>query len=89
MFRQCQGQLAQLAAERSEAAAAAKRGLEDNARLEKQLADARRKVCLVMSFHVLSCRVMSYVMSYHLSSLLAAPCVGACRGGGRLVVLGW
>lgn len=39
-----QGRVAQLAAERSEAAAAAKRGLEDNVRLEKQLVDARRKV---------------------------------------------
>eukprot|EP00752_Nemacystus_decipiens_P012773 g11312.t1 len=39
-----EGRMAQLAAERSEAAAAAKRGLEDNVRLEKQLVDARRKL---------------------------------------------
>lgn len=39
-----QGHLAQLVAERGEAATAAKRVQEENARLEKQLIDARRKV---------------------------------------------
>ncbi|CAM9903980.1 unnamed protein product [Pylaiella littoralis] len=39
-----QGRLAQLAAERGEAEAAAVRGAEDKARLEKQLVDARRKL---------------------------------------------
>ncbi|CAM9783522.1 unnamed protein product [Scytosiphon promiscuus] len=39
-----QGRLAQLAAERNDVAEAAKRGAESNARLEKQLADARRKL---------------------------------------------
>ncbi|CAN0126190.1 unnamed protein product [Ectocarpus sp. 6 AP-2014] len=39
-----QGRLVQLATEREESAAVAKRGLEENARLEKQLVDARRKL---------------------------------------------
>ncbi|CAM9333373.1 unnamed protein product, partial [Ectocarpus sp. 4 AP-2014] len=39
-----QGRLAQLATERDESAAVAKRGLEESARLEKQLVDARRKL---------------------------------------------
>ncbi|CAM9212001.1 unnamed protein product, partial [Laminaria digitata] len=39
-----QGHLAQLVAERGEAATAAKRVQEENARLEKQLVDARRKL---------------------------------------------
>lgn len=39
-----QGHLAQLVAERGETATAAKRVQEENARLEKQLVDARRKV---------------------------------------------
>lgn len=47
--------MAQLAAERSEAAAAAKRGLEDNVRLEKQLVDARRKVH-TLEYGRISCR---------------------------------
>lgn len=39
-----QAHLAQLVAERGEAATGAKRVQEENARLEKQLGDARRKV---------------------------------------------
>lgn len=66
------GQLAQLAAERGEAATAVKRGSEENARLEKQLVDARRKVrrplvyLRTTSYHIIL--LYQYIMSgFHLA----------------------
>lgn len=67
----CQGRMAQLAAERSEAAAAAKRGLEDNVRLEKQLVDARRKVHITRALAAL------------VSVVLCQPRLRHCCGSGR------
>lgn len=75
-----QAQLAQLAAERSDAAAAAKRGQEDTTRLEKQLADARRKVC--PSFSLL---VNSWVWVVSINYIY---CAGGDGGVKSFVVLG-
>lgn len=80
--------MSQLAVERSEAAAAAKRGLEDTVRLEKQLVDARRKVTAASLLTVCCCCVVPPLVRQR---CVGGPRLSSARGSSLVTTLlvGW